>query len=79
MTDLQQVSANCVIGKDYPGPIVDHEKAVRSAREKIRLRQKREGFNLQAKEIFQKLGSRTRVSRRKVTKSRDKNQLTMEL
>jgi len=79
MTDLQQVSANCVIGKDYPGPIVDHEKAVRSAREKIRLRQKREGFNLQAKEIFQKLGSRNRVSRKKVKKRRDKNQLTMEL
>ena len=79
MTDPQQVSANCIIGKDYPGPIVNHENAVKNARQKIRLRQKRKGFNLKAEEIFQKLGSRNHISRRKVKKRRDKNQLTMEL
>ena len=79
MTDPQQVSANCIIGKDYPGPIVNHENAVKNARQKIRFRQKRKGFNLKAEEIFQKLGSRNHISRRKVKKRRDKNQLTMEL
>ncbi|MGB0998012.1 MAG: FAD-binding domain-containing protein, partial [Pseudomonadales bacterium] len=34
-TQLEQIAARCVIGQDYPEPIVDHAEASRSARSRF--------------------------------------------
>ena len=34
-TQLEQIAAGCIIGQDYPTPIVDHAVASRSARAKF--------------------------------------------
>lgn len=61
---------NCVIGTDYPHPIVDHIQAAREAKYKIsQWRQSHPGFRQQAKAINQLHGSR-----RKSFKSRSKSQ-----
>ena len=51
--------------KDYPPPIVDHEQAVREARAKMAVYRRSEGFGEQARQVFQKLGSRNRATPRK--------------
>lgn len=35
MTIFDQMAYNCKIGRDYPKPVVDHEKAYKSAKEKL--------------------------------------------
>ena len=43
-----QEEANCIIGKDYPEPIIDHENAFRENILKLR-----QFFQTEKKEIFQ--------------------------
>ena len=45
--DVQE-KANCIIGKDYPEPIVDHDEVYRENQEKL-VRY----FNLEKREIFE--------------------------
>ncbi|MEM9468994.1 MAG: deoxyribodipyrimidine photo-lyase [Pseudomonadota bacterium] len=72
MTILEQQDASCLLGKDYPLPIVDHKDAVAKARQKIAEVQKQDSFHEQAKEVYQKLGSRNRPLSRRVKKMRSK-------
>ena len=80
MTLLEQEDAKCVIGKDYPPPIVDHKESVKKAREKIAAKRKQDGFREQSQKVFDKLGSRKHPpKRRKPTKKKktDDQQLSL--
>ncbi len=57
---LQQ-TAKCIIGKDYPSPIVDNTIAVKMAREKISYFKQQLGFKQQADNVYKKLGSRKKT------------------
>ena len=62
MDAAMQEAASCVIGRDYPAPIIDHAAAVKSARENIAAVRAKAGFKDQAKKVYQKLGSRKKSS-----------------
>ena len=75
MNITMQKNAHCVLGEDYPYPIVDHLKAVKSAREKLSVARKKENFKNEAKQVYNKLGSRKRPSQ----KNRKKTSAQMQL
>lgn len=61
---LLQRAASCIIGRDYPAPIVDHVPAVAEARRRLaRVRSTTEA-RAEAAAIVQKHGSRKKPSRR---------------
>ncbi len=61
-----QEKNKCIIGKNYPFPIVEHTLAVKKARLKIAEVYKKVGFRDGSKLVFNKLGSRkkNRVSKK---------------
>jgi deoxyribodipyrimidine photo-lyase len=60
--DMQQRSG-CVIGADYPEPIVDHKVAVAAARQRLGAARKRPNAAAEAKRVLSKHGSRKRTKR----------------
>ncbi len=59
--DLEaQRQAGCVLGVDYPTPIVDHERAARAARERLTETRRMAGYRNEANRVFLKHGSRKR-------------------
>ena len=73
MDPQTQENVNCLIGKNYPKPIVDHTTAIRNAKAKISFIFQKEGYRKKSNIIFEKLGSRTRT---KSSKKRN-NQLQL--
>ena len=67
-----QENVNCLIGKDYPKPIVDHATAIRDAKIKLSSIFKKEGYRKNSNIVFKNLGSRTR---KKSTKRNNQLQL----
>ncbi len=63
-----------VPSSNYPPPIVDHETAIKHAREEISKRWKQEGFKEESKAVNRKLGSRNKqpVRRKKTSISQNK-------
>lgn len=55
-----QIKVGCIIGRDYPQPIVDHRVAYRSAKDKIFAIRKTDSAVTEAKRVFIKHGSRKR-------------------
>ena len=76
MDGLMQKKSQCIIGVDYPEPVVDHVEAVKFARARISDIRKRAGFKDQAGKIYQKLGSRRRPSRKRKTTKKEHIQLS---
>ena len=60
-----QKNFKCIIGKDYPVPIVDHAISIKYARSRIAEIFKKNGYKENSKAVFKKLGSR---KKNKVTK-----------
>jgi deoxyribodipyrimidine photo-lyase len=58
-SDLQR-AAGCVIGRDYPFPIVDHEQAAREARARLIAWRRRPGMSELNRAVLAKHGSRKR-------------------
>tara|TARA_B000000557_G_scaffold137630_1_gene111744 strand:- start:610 stop:1311 length:702 start_codon:yes stop_codon:yes gene_type:complete len=58
MTLDQQDQAGCLIGKDYPRPVVEHATAYREARQKLAAFRNRAETRQEAKAVFLKHGSR---------------------
>ena len=58
MTDSIQKKSECIIGHDYPFPIVNYIVAIKEARFKIGEVYKKAGFRENSKIVFNKLGSR---------------------
>lgn len=63
MPYLEQCMAGCVIGKDYPFPIVDHGVAFKAAQEKVRGLRKTSPARSQAAAVQKKHGSRKKNTR----------------
>lgn len=64
MSAADQVRYACIIGTDYPPPIVDHKEAVRTAKARVYSKRRSEGAWEEAQEVLKKHGSRKRPKRR---------------
>ena len=65
MSLSQQSSAGCMIGKDYPKPIIEHAVAYKSARDRIFAIRKRDDAKSEAQRVVKKHGSRKRTATRR--------------
>lgn len=63
-SDLQSRSG-CLIGRDYPAPIVDHKEAVALARARLSAARRRPEARSEARRVLKRHGSRKRPSRRR--------------
>ena len=64
MSSAEQHSAGCIIGKKYPAPIVDHQAAVKLAKDKIYALRRKAESREEARGIVEKHGSRKRPNDR---------------
>jgi deoxyribodipyrimidine photo-lyase len=62
---LLQRSVGCVVGRDYPAPIVDHATATRAAKERIFAVRRTEEARAEAERVYLKHGSRRRPGARR--------------
>ena len=69
MSGEQQLRSGCVIGRDYPEPIVDHGEAYRLARTRMYAVKGSQEAREEARRVFEKHGSR-RGPRRAAGRSR---------
>ncbi len=60
MPTVVQSDSRCVVGRDYPRPIVDHKEAVKQARGHFSELRKRHHLRDKAKQVFARHGSRKR-------------------
>ena len=63
MTPDEQQQSGCIIGTDYPAPIVEHAKAYAAAQSKMKRLRRATGSRSEAKSVFRKHGSRRRGRR----------------
>ncbi|MEM9293097.1 MAG: FAD-binding domain-containing protein [Acidobacteriota bacterium] len=64
MPEELQRKVGCVIGKDYPAPLVDHRQAVSEAKSKIYARRRQPETRAAAEEVYRRHGSRRRPPQR---------------
>ena len=57
----QQAALGCVIGKDYPAPVVNHDEAVTRARQRIAAFRRKPELKEEIAAVFAKHGSRRRT------------------
>ena len=70
MNALEQREAGCVIGSDYPAPIVEHAEAYREARQRIYKRRGTSEARSAARGVYQRHGSRKRSAQRRQQRPR---------
>jgi hypothetical protein len=58
MPEEVQRSAGCVIGHDYPAPLVDHAKAVREAKRRLAIVRSAPAARSEAHDVAERHGSR---------------------
>jgi deoxyribodipyrimidine photo-lyase len=66
----QQREFGCVLGRDYPERIVDHEVAAREARARLTEARRTEGYRDEARRVFIQHGSRKRQARGRALKGK---------
>ena len=64
MSTAEQVKYGCIIGKDYPPPIVDHKEAVRLGKARVYAKRRGENAWSEAQAVLKRHGSRKRPRRR---------------
>jgi deoxyribodipyrimidine photo-lyase len=81
MPTLIQEQVGCVLGRDYPLPVVDLQQASRRARDLVWGVREEAQFSQQAQAVFQKLGSRNkqREGRRPVKISKNNTSVDTQL
>ncbi len=79
MDDTGQKRNRCIVGVDYPAPIVDHKNAIKSAREKISRVRKQENFRENAHKVYDKHGSRKSKSKREPKRQATQKQMSLDL
>lgn len=67
-----QAKIGCVLGKDYPAPIVDHPTAYRTARERIYAIRRKDEARLEAQSVVKKHGSRKGGAKKTTSTRRSK-------
>jgi deoxyribodipyrimidine photo-lyase len=77
MPRSSQHASACVIGRDYPAPVVDLAQASQHAREQVWGVRSQGGFGPQAQAIFQKLGSRNKLRESKRVRPSNDAQLDL--
>ena len=73
-----QVKINCIIGKDYPLPIVEFKSSYKIAKDRIKQIRRTNSFRTVSDQVFKELGSR----KKKAKRSRRKfisNQLSFDI
>ena len=65
MPHAVQLSAGCVIGVDYPAPVVNHAEAYREARTRIYSVRGQKAVRDASRQVYAKHGSRRRPPRRR--------------
>ena len=60
MSPTVQQQAGCVIGRDYPAPLVEHATAYREAKRRIAEIRGRAATRAEAKRVYDRHGSRLR-------------------
>jgi deoxyribodipyrimidine photo-lyase len=79
MTADEQMQAGCVIGRDYPEPVVEHLAAARAARDAVWAVRRLQEAGAEARRVFVQHGSRNPdregVSRRRKAKADDGGQM----
>ncbi len=63
MTPAMQEAFGCVIGKDYPAPIVDHRRAYHRARDRVWAVKQSGAAKAEAKRVYERHGSRRKERR----------------
>ena len=66
-----QNAANCVIGKDYPSPIVEFKSSYKIAKDRIKQVRLNDSFKSVSNQVFKELGSRKKRAKRTLPKSRN--------
>jgi deoxyribodipyrimidine photo-lyase len=56
----QQQTVGCLIGRDYPGPVVDHQQSVAYARARIAAVRRNPALREEVRQVFARHGSRKR-------------------
>lgn len=59
----QQLAAGCVIGRDYPAPVVDYEQAMAHARKRIADIRRNPALAVEIAAVFEKHGSRRKMDK----------------
>jgi len=65
MPAMTQHMAACVIGQDYPAPIVDHKAAYNAAKAAVFAARAKPAAKAEARRVYVKHGSRKRPSERR--------------
>ena len=76
MSSALQQRASCLIGEDYPAPIVEHSSAIKAARLGLSAALTQADYRQEANQIFDKLGSRQRQKKPAISKV-DSSQLSL--
>jgi deoxyribodipyrimidine photo-lyase len=63
MDENIQSTSGCIIGKDYPAPIVEHKTAVKAAKDRIYAIRKTQEAKVERQKVYAKHGSRRRPKR----------------
>ena len=71
MSLAEQSKTGCIIGKDYPSPIVEHLTAYRSARDRIYAIRKQDVAREEARRVVKKHGSRKNGNRKNGNRKND--------
>jgi deoxyribodipyrimidine photo-lyase len=76
MDFVLQQETGCILGRDYPRPIIDHIEAARAARERLTVIRRSAGYSAEAKRVFQQHGSRKKQAARKRAAQKPKTETT---
>jgi len=76
MSSALQQRASCLIGEDYPAPIVENASAIKAARLGLSAALTQADYRQEANQIFDKLGSRQRP-KKPATSKVDSSQLSL--
>lgn len=73
MTPTEQSEAGCLIGRDYPQPIVEHAAAYRMARKKLMAVRGTEAARTESRQVLRRHGSRRRGATHRQQRPRRRN------
>ena len=79
MDQTLQKNSKCLIGTDYPEPVVDHKTALKQALSRISEVRKGTDFRESASRVYKKLGSRKSPAKRSVANKAQDKQMSFNL
>ncbi|WP_428390146.1 deoxyribodipyrimidine photo-lyase/cryptochrome family protein [Mucisphaera sp.] len=77
--EMTQAMAGCVVGEDYPGPVVDHKEAYREAQRRMFAVRGSAAARRESKRVYLKHGSRKRPGDRRMPSGDDRGGATEQV